>query len=196
VAIRFLRPAALAVFSIAVLSVTGGLASGGEHTYVGSKKCKVCHIKEWTSWSKTKMALAFDVLKPGERGDAKKAAGLDPAKDYTKVPECLACHTVGFGQPGGFKDIETTPDLAGVGCEMCHGPGGTYTAKQYMSLQNPEYKKADLVAVGLVGEIRSETCTGRCHNDKSPFVKKGYVFDFAARRDQGIHERSPLKHAH
>ena len=193
---RFLRISAAAIFSVAVLAVPPGNAAAEEHSYVGTKKCKMCHIKEWTSWSKTRMAQAFELLKAGERADKKKAAGLDPAKDYTKDATCLACHTVGFGKPGGFKDMETTPELAGVGCEMCHGPGGTYTQKEYMSLQNAQYKKDQLVAVGLVGQIKGETCTGLCHNNKSPFVGKDYVFDFAARRDQGIHERAPLKNPH
>ncbi len=142
------------------------------------------------------MAQAFGVLRPGERAEQKKAAGLDPAKDYTKDAQCLACHTVGYGKPGGFKDVETTPELAGVGCEMCHGPGGTYIERQYMSLQNAQYEKDQLIAVGLVGEIKAETCTGTCHNNTSPFVGKDYVFDYAAKRDAGIHERFPLKNQH
>jgi hypothetical protein len=193
---RFLRYAVFAILSVAILGGPVCSAAGGEHSYVGTKKCKVCHMKEWISWSKTKMALAFEVLKPGERADKKKAAGLDPAKDYTKDAGCLVCHAVGYGKPGGFKDFETTPDLAGVGCEMCHGPGGTYTKAEYMSLKNPAYKKSDLIGVGLVGTIDAQTCAGLCHNDKSPFVAKGYVFDFAARRDQGVHERVPLKNQH
>ena len=142
------------------------------------------------------MAKAFEVLKPGIRSDRKKEAGLDLDKDYTADPECLPCHTVGFGQPGGFVDVETTPNLAGVGCEMCHGPGGTYIQKPYMSLQNKNYKKEELVAVGMVEKINQENCAGVCHNSKSPFVGEDYLFDFEARRDQGTHEHYPLKYQH
>lgn len=192
----FLRCCALAHAAVvlSILAVPGARAE--EHSYVGNKKCKMCHIKEWNSWSTTKMAQAFDALKPGERSEKKKAAGLDPGKDYTRDPKCLTCHTVGYGKPGGFVDLATTPDFAGVGCEMCHGPGGTYTQNKYMSLQNNSYKKVDLVAVGLNGQIKAETCTGLCHNSGSPFVGKDYVFDYEARRDQGIHERFPMKHPH
>jgi hypothetical protein len=178
------------------LGMTIAGAAAGEHAYTGNKKCKMCHIKEWNSWSTTKMALAFDLLKPGVRPDQKKAAGLDPAKDYTRDPQCLPCHTVGFGKPGGFVDIAATPDHAGVGCEMCHGPGGTYTQKEYMSLQNPAFKRDPLVAVGLVAPIVAGSCTETCHNSKSPFAKKPETFDFAARRDQGTHEHFPLKNPH
>ena len=142
------------------------------------------------------MAKAFDLLKPGARAEQKVAAGLDPNKDYTKDAECLPCHTVGYGQKGGFVDIEKTPNHAGVGCEMCHGPGGTYTQDQHMSLKNQEYKKEELVAVGLVGEITAETCTKSCHNNKSPFVGEDYVFEFEANKDKGTHEKFPLKYQH
>jgi nitrate/TMAO reductase-like tetraheme cytochrome c subunit len=37
-------------------------------------------------------------------------------------PDCLPCHTVGFGQRGGFRSAARTPDLKGVQCESCHGP--------------------------------------------------------------------------
>ena len=49
----------------------------------------MCHLKEWKSWSQTKMAQAFEQLKPGERTEAKKTAGLDPDKDYTQDETCL-----------------------------------------------------------------------------------------------------------
>ncbi|MCB1034668.1 MAG: cytochrome c family protein, partial [Acidobacteria bacterium] len=124
-----------------------------EHAFLGSKNCRKCHLKEYKSWEETSMAKTFEVLKPGERADEKKAAGLDPQKDYTKDASCVKCHVTGYGKKGGFVDIETTPELAGVGCESCHGAGGTYVQDQYMSLKNKEYKKADIVAVGLVDKV-------------------------------------------
>jgi hypothetical protein len=168
---------------------------GNEHTYVGTKGCRKCHIKESRSWADTKMAKTFEVLKPGVSADKKQSAGLDPAKDYTKDAECLACHTTGYDKPGGFIDIESTPELAGVTCESCHGAGGTYTQDKYMSLKNKEYKKADVVAVGLVDPINAEVCA-KCHNNRSPFVGDDYVFDFESRRTEGIHEIYPLKYQH
>ncbi len=170
-------------------------SSAEEHAYVGSQDCKKCHLKEYRSWEETKMASSFDNLKPGTRVEAKEKAGLDPNKDYTTDPECLPCHTTGYGKPGGFVDVETTPDLVGVGCEMCHGPGGTYIQDGYMTLKNREYKKAELVAVGMVDTITAEQCNG-CHNADSPFVGDDYVFDFEARKDEGTHEKFPLKYDH
>jgi hypothetical protein len=166
-----------------------------EHAYVGSNKCRKCHLKEYKSWAATKMATSFDLLKPGERAEQKKAAGLDPNKDYTADAECLPCHTTGYGESSGFADIKSTPDLAGVGCETCHGAAETYIQDQYMSLKNKEYKREEVVAVGMVEQVTAEKCT-MCHNDKSPFVDEGFVFDFEANKDKGAHEGFPLKYQH
>ncbi len=103
--------------------------------YVGSSKCKKCHMAQYKSWSKdTHMAKAFGSLKPGEKSEAKGKAGLDPSKDYTKDETCLKCHVTGYGEKGGYaipdpgddKAIKRAKKMAGVGCECCHGPGGEY----------------------------------------------------------------------
>jgi hypothetical protein len=78
---------------------------------------------------------------------------------------------------------------------MCHGAGGTYIKDGYMTMENKEYKKADLVAVGMVDVVKKEQCL-TCHNAKSPFVEEGYVFDFEANKDKGTHEKIPLKYKH
>ena len=189
---RTLFLSVVGIFSISALLV--GI-EGGEHSFVGSKKCKMCHMKEWKSWAETKMAKSLILLQPGENAEAKKAAGLDPKRDYTKDETCLTCHSTGYGQEGGFADLESTPNLAGVGCEMCHGAGGTYIKKQYMSLTNKEYKKAELIEVGLVGEITMERCVG-CHNTDSPFVGDDYEFDFELNKEKGTHEKFPMKYQH
>lgn len=183
----------IALMLTASAFVAGGARSGAqEHSYVGAKKCKVCHLKEYNSWAQTKMANVIDLLKPGARAEQKIKAKLDPNKDYTNDTNCVGCHTTGFGKPGGFKDLASTPELVGVGCEVCHGPGGTYLQKEFMSLQNKEYKKADLVKVGMVGEVTKAQCE-QCHNPKSPFFKE---FDFAGRVKEGTHEKFPLKYPH
>ncbi len=177
---------------VALLLVPTG---AGEHAYIGSKKCKVCHLKEWKSWSATKMAQTFEVLKPGERSEAKLGAGLDPDADYTTDATCLACHVTGYEAEGGFTDIESTPNLAGVGCEMCHGAGKDYIAPGTMTLKNKEYKKSELIAVGMVDVVSQSQCTG-CHNSDSPFVSEDFVFDFETNKAEGTHEKFPMKYEH
>ncbi len=45
-------------------------------------------------------------------------------------PDCLSCHTTGFGKYSGFdldSEERTGKDLRGVQCEECHGPGTTHS---------------------------------------------------------------------
>lgn len=167
-------------------------ASADEHEYVGPSLCAPCHLPQYTSWKKTKMAHAFDALKPGMSVDAKLTSKLDPNKDYTMVSACVGCHVTGYGKKGGFVDIATTPDLAGVTCESCHGPAGSYMAKGLK--KNPEFKKADLLAEGFV-EVSAAQCQ-TCHNTNSPLVGEDYVFDYEANKDKGTHEHFPLQFQH
>ncbi|UCE72390.1 MAG: cytochrome c family protein, partial [Nitrospiraceae bacterium] len=108
----------LTVLFIITVSSLAGTAEGAD--YVGVKKCKACHIKQYKSWQKTTMAESFENLKQGVKVEEKKKAGLED-KDYTADASCLKCHTTGYGQPGGFTSIADTPNLAGVQCESCHG---------------------------------------------------------------------------
>ena len=92
-------------------SKVAGLLTASENSpagtsYLGAAKCAECHQLFEESWKKTRHARAFSSLK-----QAGKSAD----------PECVVCHTVGFGEKGGFRNIETTPELANVQCEECHG---------------------------------------------------------------------------
>jgi len=157
----------------------------------GAARCRTCHLAQFKSWEETKMAKAFDLLKPGVAAKAKREHKLDPDKDYTKDSNCLPCHVTGYGKPGGFQSLEATPALAGVQCEACHGPGGGYLKPNLMSLENKAYKRTEIVAAGLV--IPNVKTCKECHNEKSPFYKP---FDFEARKTQGTHQHLPLKFPH
>ena len=159
--------------------------------YVGVSKCRPCHLPQTKSWEETRMAKAFELLKPGVAADAKRTHNLDPNKDYTSDPNCVSCHVTGYGQPGGFVSLQKTPTLAGVQCEACHGPGAGYLKPKLMSLQNKEYKRNDLVAAGMV--IPSAQVCQSCHNQKSPFYQP---FDYEARKRQWTHVHQPLKYPH
>ncbi len=74
--------------------------------YVGATRCAQCHQTFMESWKATRHAQAFSSLE-----------NVGKASD----PECVACHSVGFGEQGGFYTLETTPSLANVQCESCHG---------------------------------------------------------------------------
>ncbi len=81
-------------------------AAGGP--YLGAESCVECHQGFVESWRTTRHSSAFATL---ER--------VGKSKD----PECVKCHSVGFGEEGGFLSLKATPALANVQCESCHGPG-------------------------------------------------------------------------
>ena len=81
--------------------------------YLGMESCVECHQSFVDSWKATKHSTAFATL---ER--------VGKSKD----PECVKCHTVGFGEEGGFLSLKATPGLSGVQCESCHGPGREHAA--------------------------------------------------------------------
>jgi len=172
-----------------------GIATMSESSdYVGVKKCKACHIKQYKSWMQTSMANSFENLKLGVKAAEKKKAGLDPEKDYTADANCLGCHTTGYGKPGGFKSIAETPNLANVQCEGCHGPGGDFK----MVMKNKMFKLTDATAAGLtVPNEKNNNCM-ECHNAESPFNEKvdpKYKFDIKDRLSK-THEHFPLKYEH
>jgi hypothetical protein len=65
-------------------------------------------------------------------------------------PECIVCHTVGFGYQGGFTDAKKTPQLKDVGCESCHGPASLHVINpnnaEWQRRLNPWKLPADATA--------------------------------------------------
>jgi hypothetical protein len=102
--------------------------------YATDQTCLTCHAKEHDVWSKTGHSRAYAALEEANKS-------FDP--------ECLACHTTGFGKPGGFISEIDTPKLKNVQCEICHGPRLEHS-------QNPQG--------GFAKEAR-EAC-GKCHVKK------------------------------
>jgi len=182
----------IAIAFVAAFGFTAVNADAAE--YIGAKKCKACHIKQFKSWKTTTMANSFENLKAGVKVAEKKAAGLED-KDYTHDAKCLNCHTTGYGKPGGFTSIEDTPKLAGVQCESCHGPGSEYKG---IMKKDKKYKIADVKAAGLILPSEDEKGCMTCHGGDSPFTEKvdaKYKWDFKDRLEK-THKHLPLKHAH
>jgi len=174
-----------------ILAGPGAAQEAKGPKFNGHKKCKACHMKIFKSWEATKHAKAMENLKPGVAKEAKEKAKLDPAKDYTTDEACLKCHATGVGR-GGFDPKGSGADQAkfgAVGCEACHGPGAEYA----IAMKDDKYKKADLLAKGLVTP-EEKVCVS-CHNQESPTYQP---FEFAkAKAVAGaIHEHVPLKHPH
>lgn len=180
-----------------LIAATAALPVTGEAAFVGSSKCKKCHIGQHKSWKKTNMANALTTLKPSEKADIKTKHGLDPDKDYTTDASCLACHTTGYGHEGGYatpdpndkKAVRRAKKLAGVGCESCHGAGGNYIKLHEEIMKSKRtYTEEEMLASGLI-KPNADNCT-TCHNEKSPTFEE---FDFEKRKEEGVHEHKELK---
>jgi peroxiredoxin len=95
--------------------------------YSGNEVCSVCHEAETATWELTNHAAAFDTLaRHGADGRG----------------ECVSCHVVGYGKPGGYQVAQPDPALEDVGCETCHGRGGPHLSPDFV--QNHAYEAACL----------------------------------------------------
>lgn len=171
------------VLFIGILTSTAGVSSAkspDEYKYLGYDRCKGCHAKQFVSWKEGSMgAEAFEALKPGERAESKVDAGLDPNKDYTNEPECLRCHATGYGKPGGFINADETPDLAGITCEACHGPGESYW--KVMAKKRRTYTLVNLVKKGYFPP--EQPICDQCHTPGCPMDSDSYDYDESAAHD-------------
>lgn len=163
--------------------------------YVGNAGCSFCHMISNLSWEMSVHAKAFETLRAGAKKQEKLNAKLDPGKDYTNDKDCLKCHTTGYRETGGFKDISSTPKMAGIGCESCHGPGSEYRG---LHAKNKNFTKAEAKAAGQVyGSLDESVCTS-CHLSKdSPFtekIDKKYKYDHQKALDdrKSYHKKEPV----
>jgi predicted CXXCH cytochrome family protein len=138
----------LADQAIFAQNFTGSLPSPA--LYVGYQSCVDCHAEEAGLWVHTIHATAYDELLDTSEAD---------------LPICLPCHTVGYGKPSGFVDIESTPQLANVQCECCHGPGSNHNADPIGAPLTIEYGAA------LCGECH-QSCHGVCGDDSHPQLEQ------------------------
>ncbi len=154
-----------------IVSLMLGIATSvvvASPSYVGTSGCSNCHKDEFSDWQKSKHASAFELLQPGKRVGAKKKANLDPDKDYTTDEKCLKCHTTGYKKEGGFVSISATPEMKGIGCEMCHGPGSEF--RNIHKEKRLEFTRAEVQAAGQIyGSLDPGVCK-KCHgHPDTPF---------------------------
>lgn len=134
--------------------------------FVGSDACVGCHASEHEIWSKHAHAQSGKTLIDSKQGSN---------------DSCLDCHTTGYGKPGGFPIGEQLPshqDLAVVGCESCHGPGGDH-------IKMDSSKRATILSL----EDKCDSCVilqicGGCHdNENDP----GFEFNVQKKIDLQRH---------
>lgn len=143
--------------------------------YVGSAKCKLCHMAEHKAWSESAHAKAFTNLKSA---DAKAVAAVaEKMKVELKGPatesaDCVKCHVTGYELAGGYPaaDNAKTDAVAAVGCESCHGPGSLHVAA-------PKAEKTKFI----YKIVSAKMCT-ECH---TPTMTPG--FNYAEMVKKGVH---------
>jgi hypothetical protein len=79
--------------------------------YESADQCGKCHEKEYKQWLSTRHAKAYATIKRVGRQED---------------PECILCHTMGYGRQNGFFSIEETPGLGAVTCQACHPVTGKH----------------------------------------------------------------------
>ena len=134
--------------------------------HVGSLACQSCHTKEFETWKASPHAHAVATLE---------------AKGEATNTECLQCHTTAYGKPGGFPEgakVADHGDLASVGCESCHGPGGDHIGEN-----------AKRVGTILSLGDKCDSCAilkvcGSCHDDAND---PGFQFEVEQRIDDQRH---------
>lgn len=145
-------------------------------SYVGAKKCKMCHSKYHAAWSTTAHASALtNLAKADAKVVADMAAKLDVKVEGTadKVDGCVKCHVTGFSLAGGYPgtDDATKAEVSFVGCESCHGPGGMHV------------KAAKEQRPSTINKAVSAAMCMDCHNKTmSP------EFDFEKYKAKGVHK--------
>lgn len=142
----------IVVFSIALGPVPTRMAQAdppADQEYVGTKNCASCHFEQYMKWRKTGHAKAFEML----------------TTKYQKDEKCLKCHTTGYGEPTGFKDMETTSALAGISCESCHGPGSKHVevSKPFAKVKELTPDQSKLVNDSIWLMLPKNICV-ECHN--------------------------------
>lgn len=150
--------------------------------YTGSEMCGGrCHDPWYQAWKATPHASTYELLKPGVRSTFKRRSRLNPNADYTVNPNCLRCHTTGYGQKGGFMPGKTligkwSPNLEEVGCEMCHTVRGGAQAKVIMKRTAGSFKRPDIERWGQRYDY--ENVCHRCHGHaKSPHPQNRFNFN-------------------
>ena len=120
-----------------------------EATYVGPSTCQLCHQDEHEMWDGGAHATAFGDLLADEKEDS----------------ECFKCHVTGYGEETGYTSQSETPNLTGVSCEACHGPGS-----EHVSIAGRNGGQPGDWPLKIKSMPRGECA--KCHNEHKNFEKQ------------------------
>lgn len=127
--------------------------------YVGLTKCATCHFDQYKTWKTSAHGKAFEILPTKYRQDA----------------ECLKCHTTGYGHKSGFKDASNA-NLAGVSCEVCHGPGGEHVKNALMIVDKGITEEGMNRVHSSIERLAVDQCI-KCHVSKAHKMHPQYDRD-------------------
>jgi hypothetical protein len=103
-----------------VLSSQSATPLSESRHFVGTQTCADCHEEQYETFKQyARKAHSFESIQKMQKGLTQQ-----------ELKECYACHTTGYGQPGGFVSLEKTPHLKNAGCEVCHGPGSAHVESE------------------------------------------------------------------
>ena len=163
------------VVAAAAVIVLAAAGVGQNFTYVGSKKCQICHKTEkqgrqYPIWEAGLHSKAFQSLTTQTAVEAAKAMGIE---NPSENPKCLKCHAPLAEKAPEFK-------AEGVNCEVCHGPGSEYKKLSVMK-DREKSVNSGLVLHGSPEAIKAYCL--KCHENSH-----GSSFDFTARWDKIKHD--------
>jgi hypothetical protein len=137
--------------------------------FAGSQVCADCHTEATAIYEKTPHSHATETL----------VKRTDPPREFD--PECLSCHATGwepqkyFPFEEGFVSLNETPNLAGNGCENCHGPAAQHAAAEIGEADATDEQKEELRAALRLKIVDNEG------NKEGQVYKEGSVVDMCMR---------------
>jgi hypothetical protein len=145
--------------------------------YVGSAKCKMCHMAESKAWSDSAHAKAFANLKSADAKAVAEVAGklkVDLKGAAAESASCVRCHVTGYELAGGYPEADDakTAAVAAVGCESCHGPGSLHVTA-------PKADKKKFICK----DVSAKMCT-QCH---VPALSPDFKYDEMMKK--GVHPK-------
>lgn len=117
--------------------------------FAGANRCQSCHKAEYTQWKQTKHSRAMPTL---------------VEKKMQFNPDCVRCHTVAYGSPGGYTDLRVTPFLSNVQCESCHGPALKHVEEETKAAKLPEADKKNLKKTSSLRTKFDALFCKQCHD--------------------------------
>jgi len=84
----------------------------GESRYFSVESCRKCHADVYESWTGTAHATAYATIAETEQWND---------------PDCLMCHTTGYGTMSDQESGMIEPKYWNVQCESCHGRGSEHS---------------------------------------------------------------------